>query len=103
MDVVADLPADPQAAEPVQVGEGTFDNPALGTESGAMFGAASSDQRLHAERADEAAVLVVVVAAVAEHDVGAAPGAAALAPHGRHGLEQRDELGDVVAVATGEG
>ncbi len=70
MDVVADLPADPQAAEPVQVGEGALDNPALSAESGAVFSTTSRDQWLHAERADEAAVLVVAVAAVTEHDVG---------------------------------
>ena len=29
MDVVADLPADPQAAEPVQQGEGLLDHPAV--------------------------------------------------------------------------
>ncbi len=63
----------------MQVGEGSLDNPALSAESGAVFGAASRDQWLHSERADEAAVLVVVVAAVTEHDVGAAPGPAALA------------------------
>lgn len=57
MDVVADLPA-----EPVQVGEGALDNPALGSESGAVFGAAARDQWLHSERADEVAILVVVVA-----------------------------------------
>lgn len=98
-----DLPADAQAAEPVQVGEGALDNPPLGSESGAVFGAASRDQWLHAERADEAAVLVVVVAAVTEHDVGAAPWPTALAADGWHCLEQRDELGDVVAVAAGQG
>lgn len=102
MDVVADLPADPQAAEPVQVGEGALDNPALSAESGAVFSTTSRDQWLHAERADEAAVLVVAVAAVTEHDVGAATRSATLAPHRRHCLEQRDELGNVVAVATGE-
>lgn len=80
MDVVADLPADPQAAEPVQVSEGALDNPALSAESGAVFSATSCEQWLHAERADEAAVLVVVVAAVTEHDVGAAPRSATLAP-----------------------
>lgn len=103
MDVVADLPADPQTAEPVQVGEGALDNPALGAESGAVFCAASSDQRLHAERADETAVLVVVVAAVTEHDIRAAPRSPALTPHGRHCLEQGNELGDVVAVTAGQG
>lgn len=63
MDVVTDLPADSQAAEPVQAGEGALDNPALGSESRAVFGAGSGDQWLHAERADEATVFVVVVAA----------------------------------------
>lgn len=103
MDVVADLPADPQAAEPAQVGENALDNPALGSESGAVFGAASCDQQLHAERADEATVFVVVVAAVTEHDVGAAPRSAALAWYGRHRLKQWNELGDVVTVAAGQG
>jgi hypothetical protein len=39
VDVVAYLPADPQAAEPVQVGERAFHDPALGAESGAVLGA----------------------------------------------------------------
>ncbi|MFD6080428.1 hypothetical protein ACFWG5_33155 [Streptomyces hydrogenans] len=76
MDVVADLPADPQVAAPVQVDKGALDNPALGAESGAVFGAASSDQRLHAGRADEATVLVVVVAAVGQQHVRSSSGAA---------------------------
>jgi hypothetical protein len=58
MEVVTDLPADPQAAEPVQVGESTLDKPALSAETGAVFSAASRDQWLHSQRADEAAVLV---------------------------------------------
>ncbi len=78
VDVVADLPADPRTAKPVQVpvqvGERAFRGTALGAPSGAVPGAASGDQRLHVEGADEAAVLVVVVAAVTEHDVRAAPG-----------------------------
>lgn len=74
MDVVSDLPADPQAAKPVQVGERPLHDPALGAESGAVLGASAGDQRFHTERADEAAVLVVVVASVAEHHVGSAPG-----------------------------
>lgn len=103
MDVVADLPADAQAAEPVQVGEGALYDPALGAQTGAVLGTAPGDHGLHAEVRDEAAVLVVVVAAVTQHHVRAAPGPAALAPHRRHGLQQRDQLGDVVAVTTGQG
>src|SRR5881275_3269367 len=73
VDVVAYLPADPQAAEPVQVGERPLHNPALGTQAGTMLGAPACDDWLHAEVPDEPAVLVVVVAAVAEHHVRAAP------------------------------
>lgn len=36
MDVVAYLPADPQAAEPVQVGERALHDPALGAEPGTV-------------------------------------------------------------------
>lgn len=86
------------------MGEGSLDNPVLSAESAAVFGAASRDPWLDSERADEAAVLVVIVTAVTEHDVGAAPGSAALAPHGRHSpMQWWDELGDVVAIATGQG
>jgi hypothetical protein len=64
VDVVADLPADPQAAEPVQVCKGALDDPALSAEAGAVLGATAGDQWFHAEAPDKAAVLVVVVAAV---------------------------------------
>lgn len=73
MDVVADLPADPQAAEPVQVGECSLHDPALRAQARAVLGAPAGDQRLHAEIPDEAAVLVVVVAAVAQHHVRRRP------------------------------
>lgn len=49
MDVVAYLPADPQAAEPVQVSERAFHDPALGAQARAVLGAPASDDRLHAE------------------------------------------------------
>lgn len=87
----------------MQVGERALHDPALGAESGAVLHAAAGDQRFHAEVPDQAAVLVVVVTAVTEHDVGAAPGLAALAPNGRYCLEQWNELGDVIAVAAGQG
>ena len=48
VDVVAYLPADPQAAESVQVGERALDDPALGAKSGAVLGAPAGDQWLHA-------------------------------------------------------
>lgn len=92
MDVVPYLPADPQAAKPVQVGEGALYDAVLGAQSGTVLGAAAGDHRFYPAVPHEAAVLVVIVATVAEYDIGTAPGPAALAPHGRHGFEQRDEL-----------
>ena len=45
----------------------------------------------------------MVVGAITQHHVGAATVPAPLAPHRRHGLQEWDELGDVVAVAAGQG
>ncbi len=51
----------------------------------------------------QAPVLVVVVAAVTQHYVRAASWTASLSAYRRHGLEEWDQLGDVVAVAAGQG
>jgi hypothetical protein len=100
--VVADLPADPQTAEVVQEREGTLDDPSLSAQAGAVFGVAACDQWPDAEFAYRSPVLVVVVSAVREDHVGASAGRPHLPPHRRHGFQQRDELGDVVAVTAGE-
>jgi hypothetical protein len=47
-----DVPADPQAAEPVQMGERALDNPALSAQSGTVLGAPPGDQRFHSEPPD---------------------------------------------------
>jgi len=65
-------------------------------------GAAGGDPRRDPALAELAAVAVVVVAAVGEQLPRPAAGPAASAPDRRNGIDQRDELGDVVAVAAGE-
>lgn len=87
----------------MEVGERALHDPALGAQAGAVLRAAAGYQWFHAEVPDESAVLVVVVAAVAQHHVRVAPGPALLAAHRRHSLEERDQLGNVVAVAAGQG
>jgi hypothetical protein len=47
-------------------------------------------------------VLVVVIAAVGQQPVGALPRSAALALDGLDPVGQRQQLGDVVAVAAGQ-
>ena len=94
--------ADKQALEVVQVSEGPFDDPAHAPESGAVLGLAPGDQRPDPAFAQQAAVLVVVVAAVGDDAFRSAAGATAHTGDGRHRLEQGDQLGDVVAVAAGD-
>ena len=70
MDVVAAVGADEQAAAVVEPGEGAFDDSAVAAESGAVFGLVAGDHGLDAALPDEAAVVVVVVAAVGEQRPG---------------------------------
>lgn len=74
VDVIAYLPANPQATEPIQIRKRALHDPPLGTQSRAVLGAPPGNHRLHPESADEAAVLVVIVTTIAEHNVGTASG-----------------------------
>jgi hypothetical protein len=67
-----------------------------------VAGAASGDHRGDAAGADQAAVLVMVVAAVGVHLVRPAQWPAASAPQRWNAVDERDELGDVVTVAAGQ-
>ena len=102
MDVVAAVGADQEAAAVVQPGEGAFDDPAVAAEPGAVVGLAARDDRLHAALPDEAAVLVVVVAAVGDQRSWSATRAANAAADRWYPVEQLEQLGDVVAVAAGQ-
>jgi hypothetical protein len=63
VDVVVAVGADEESAAVMEPGEGAFDDPAVMAETGAVGGLAASDDRLDTALPDEAAVLVVVVAA----------------------------------------
>jgi hypothetical protein len=63
---------------------------------------AAGNDRFDAELPDEAAVLVVVVAAVGDQHFRPAARATGPATHRRHTIEQFQQLSDVVAVAAGE-
>ena len=52
------------------MGKAALDDPALATQAGAVRDAATRDDGRDVARAQQAAVLVEVVAAVGEHDVG---------------------------------
>jgi hypothetical protein len=67
-----------------------------------VSGSAPGDDRGDAQCADLVAVSVVIVAAIGAGLLRALAGSTALAPDRRHRLDQRDQLGDVVAVAAGQ-
>jgi hypothetical protein len=103
VDLGAAVIADEQTAELVQPGEGAFHDPAVTAEAGAVLGLATRDERLDPSPPKLSAVAVGVVAAVADKLVGSAAGPADDPAHGRYPIEEREQLGDVVAVAAGEG
>lgn len=104
MDLGVALVAGSEPAEVVEVREAALDDPALFAEAGAVLDAAAGDDRLDASCPEEAAVLVEVVAAVGQQPVGLLswPPGFALDRAGVQLIQQRDELGDVVAVAAGQ-
>jgi hypothetical protein len=67
-----------------------------------MLGGAPRDHRLHAAAPQFAAVLVVVVAAVGDHLVGALAGLAAFARDGADPIDEREWLRHVVAISAGQ-
>ena len=87
MDVVADLPADAEPAEPVQQGQGLFDDPADLAESGAVFGATTGDDRFDTPVADLSAVAVVVLATVGVDLDGTSSWLAAFAADRGYGVQ----------------
>jgi hypothetical protein len=102
VDVVAAVVADEQSLELVQPGEGALDDPAVTAEPGAVRGLAAGDLRFDPALTELAAMTVVVVAAVCGDAVGSSARPADLAAHRRGAIDERDQLGDVVAVAAGE-
>ena len=102
MDLGAAVVADEEPFELVEPGEGAFDDPADAAESGAVFGLAAGDLGSNTAAAEFATVLVVVVGAIARDSFRPPPRPADLAAHRRYAVEERDQLGAVVAVAAGE-
>jgi hypothetical protein len=101
VDVVASFPADPQAAEAVQPGDGALDHVTEDAEAGAVFRASFGDDRADAAGPEQAPVLVVVVATVGEDCVGPVSGPADDTGHGDTAL-RKSSRGKSPSVTTVE-
>jgi hypothetical protein len=102
VDVGAAFVARAQPFEGVQPGEAALDHPAVSAQAGAVCDPAAGDPRGDAPGAQPSAVDVVVVAAVGEQLPRLASRPATQTADRRNGIQQRDQLGDVVAVAAGQ-
>ena len=96
----ATIPADAKAPEPMQVGEGSLDDPALAPEARAVGGPPAGDHGTDPAPAHQAAV--VIVGAVAEQPLGALSGPADAALDRPDRIDEGHQLGDVVALAAGD-
>jgi len=67
-----------------------------------VVGAAAGDLGADAALAEVAAAALVVVGAVSGYPVGTSAWSAGLSAHGRHLVDERDQLGAVVAVPARE-
>lgn len=67
-----------------------------------MVSATASDHGLHATRPQLAAVLVMVIASVREHPLGPSAWVSSPAAHRSDGVDQRQELGDIIAMSARE-
>src|SRR3954471_24434931 len=102
MDLGSSFVADEESFHLVEPADRAFDDPAVSADPVAVLGVAATDHGLDSSRPEQAALLVVVVAAVSDHPVGSAAGPAREAGDGRYAVEQRQQLSDVVAVAAGQ-
>jgi hypothetical protein len=102
MQISAVLPADRETLVRVQPGERALHDPSDRAQPRAMRCTAAADHWAHPPLAQQSPILVMVIAPVAQHRVGLAPRRARLAAYRRDGVQQGDELGDVVAVAASD-
>jgi hypothetical protein len=100
VDVGAALIADEQAAALVQPCEGAFDDPAVAAEPRAVPAEAACDYWFDPARPELAAVGVMVIAAVGNDAIGSVARAASAAANRWDSIDERQQLGDVVAIAA---
>ena len=96
------LVAGAEPAEVVKPGEATLDDPALPPQPRPVLGLAARDLRLDPARPEFATVLVEVIATVGQESLGTLSRPPDLAADRFEAVDERQKLGDVVAIAAGQ-
>ena len=102
MDVRQSLVAYAQAPELMQPSDGALDHPTGLAQATAMLGVAAGDLGLDAALSEELTQTIGIVAAISLDEFGLALRRSALTRDRRNGVEQGQQLSDVVAVCFGE-
>lgn len=102
MNVGAPLKANAKTTKVVEPCASTLDDPAKFAEATAVLGPALCDHRLDAAFAKFPAMWFGVVAAIGVNDVGLLRWPATYTANRRNGIDERQQLGEVVAVRAGQ-
>ena len=102
MNVGSAFEANTKTTETMEPRVSPFDDPTKLSQAAAVFGAAPGDDRSDATLAKSAAMRVGVVATVSVNDLGLAKRSAASAANRWDGVDQRQQLRDIVAVRAGQ-
>ena len=102
MDLVAALVGDEEPFELVEPGEGALDDPAVAADTGAVLGLATRDLGGDPALAELTPLRLVVVSTVGGDPVWSPAWSPNATTNRRNPIEQRDQLGDVVAIAARE-
>lgn len=102
MNIATAIEANAKPTEIVEPQVSSFNHPAVFAQTGAMFSSAPCDHRPDATITQALAMYVRVVAAIGVNAFRLAQRSATRAPDRRDGIDQRQQLGDVVTVRAGQ-
>jgi hypothetical protein len=102
MDIGATFVAHPEAAKLTQPRDCAFDHPPINAQTAAMFGVAPRQDGLDAPPAQRPAMGLGIVGSIPLHAIRSVPRMADLAPDRRNGINQRNQLSNVVGIGAGQ-
>src|SRR5712691_10217063 len=91
-----------ESAKPMQPSDGALHHPASLAQSATVLGSAPCDLGLDTQGEERRTMRVGIVSTVSLHQLGLSPRSTAFASNGRDGLNQRQQLGHVVAIGLGQ-
>lgn len=102
VNVSSTIEANTKTAEVVEPRVSPFNHPAEFAQTVAMFSATLRNHRLDAALAQSLTMRVGIVATIRIDDLGLLKGPTAYAANRRNGIDERQQLGDVVSVRAGQ-